>query len=194
MPAKFAQKDAAAVAAVAEDCLPSIQSVFSIRPSYDGLFQFDTMPRMRNRSAIVAATVLLLLIATSCTMWKNPPKGWKGATGGEQLERLFWDDIKAKNWADLSMHLEPMFVSIAVDARRDRDASLERWKQYQVQSVSVTEVQVQTAGTDFIVTAKVTLTGSAAGKPLPSQPVTTMTVWQQVSKGWVAVAHSDPLP
>lgn len=149
---------------------------------------------MLKRLARLVLIGSLLVITSSCSMWKNPPKGWKGATGGEQLERLLWDEIKAKNWAEVEHHLEPMFVSTSPDARRDRAGSLERWKQYEIQSVSVTDVQVQTAGADFIVTARVTLSGTAAGKPLPSEPVQTMTVWQQVSKGWVAVAHSDPLP
>ena len=149
---------------------------------------------MLKRLARLAAVGSLLVITTSCNMWKNPPKGWNGATGGEQLERLLWDEIKAKNWAEVEHHLEPLFVSTSPDARRDRAASLEHWKQYEIQTVSVADVQVQTAGADFIVTAKVTLAGSVAGKPFSSAPVQTMTVWQQVSKGWVAVAHSDPLP
>lgn len=149
---------------------------------------------MLKRAAAIATVATLLLLTTSCSMWKNPPKGWAGATGGEQLERLLWDDIKTKNWAELDKHLEPMFVSMSADARHDRAESLERWKKYDVQSVNVADVQVQTAGADFVVTARITLTGTVAGRPIPSQPVPTMTVWQQVSKGWVAVAHSDPLP
>jgi hypothetical protein len=55
-------------------------------------------------------------------------------------------------------------------------------------------VQVQTAGADFIVTATLTATGSVGGKAMPSQPIHTMSVWQQVSKGWIVVAHTDALP
>jgi hypothetical protein len=149
---------------------------------------------MLRRLADLVLIGTLLLITTSCNMWKNPPKGWKGATGGEQLERLLWDDIQMKNWVEVEHHLEPLFVSTSADARRDRAASLEHWKRYEIQSVSLADVQVQTAGADFIVTAKVTVTGTVDGKPLPAQPVQTMTVWQQLSKGWVAVAHADPLP
>jgi Domain of unknown function (DUF4440) len=152
------------------------------------------MPGMLKRFAGLVLIGSLLLITSSCSMWKNPPKGWNGATGGEQLERLLWDEIKAKNWPELEKRLEPMFVSTSPEARHDRATSLERWKSYDLQSVNIADVQVQSAGADFIVTAQVTLTGTAGGKPLPSQPVATLTVWQQVSKGFVAVAHSDPLP
>ena len=56
------------------------------------------MPGMLKRTALV---LLLATTMSSCNLWKNPPKGWAGATGGEQLERLLWDEIKAKNWAEL---------------------------------------------------------------------------------------------
>jgi hypothetical protein len=141
-----------------------------------------------------AFALLLTFILTSCSAWKNPPKGWNGATGGEQLERLFWDDIKSKDWNELEKHLEPMFVSTSPNARRDRAASIENWKQYDLKSVNLADVQVQTAGPDFIVTATLTATGTVGGKPISTEPMRTMTVWQQVSKGWVAIAHTDALP
>jgi hypothetical protein len=84
-----------------------------------------------------------------------------------------------------------MFTFVSSSGTRDRAAALEQWKTWDVQSVSLGDVQVRTAGGDFIVTASVTLTGTVGGQPAPSQPIHTMTVWQQVSKGFVAVAHSE---
>jgi hypothetical protein len=149
------------------------------------------MPGMLKRAALA---VLLVVILSSCSMWKNQPKGWAGATAGEHLEHLLWEEIKAKKWAELDRHLAPMFVSNSPDATRDRAAAVEHWKQYDLQSVTIADVQVQTAGADFIVTATLTATGSVGGKPIPAQAVHTMTVWQQVSKGWMVVAHTDAMP
>jgi hypothetical protein len=149
------------------------------------------MPGMLKRTALV---LLLAITTSSCNLWKNPPKGWTGATGGEQLERLLWDEIKAKNWTELDKHLAPLFVANSPDATRDRAAAIEHWKRYDLQSVTVSDVQVQTAGADFIVTATLTATGTAGGTLIPAQPIHTMSVWQQVSKGWVVIAHSDALP
>jgi hypothetical protein len=139
------------------------------------------------------AALLLTVILSSCSLWKNAPKGWSGATGGEQLEKLFWGEIKDKDWAELQKHLAPLFVATSPDGRRNRDASIERWKQFDLQSVSLSDVQVETAGPDFVVTAKATFTGTMAGKPLPAEPIQTMTVWQQVKDGWVVIAHTDSL-
>ncbi|HWR13239.1 MAG TPA: nuclear transport factor 2 family protein [Terriglobales bacterium] len=142
----------------------------------------------------LSAAVVLMAVLSSCTMWKNPPKGWAGATGGEQLERLLWEEIRTKNWAELGKHLEPNFVYTSANERRDKTASIERWKQFELQSVNLAEVQVQTAGADFIVTATLTVTGTVDGKPISPEPVRSMTVWQQVGANWVAVAHADFLP
>jgi hypothetical protein len=149
------------------------------------------MPGMFKRTALAA---LLIVSLSSCSMWKNPKKGWEGATGGEQLERLFWNEIQAKNWAELDKHLAPFFVASSPNGNRDRAAAIERWKQYDLQSVNVADVQVQTGGPDFIVTSTVTLTGTVNGHPMPAEPVHSMTVWQQVKNGFVVIAHSDSLP
>ncbi len=149
------------------------------------------MPVMLKRTGFV---LWLVLITTSCSLWKNAPKGWNGATGGEQLERLFWDEIKAKNWAELEKHLAPMFVANSPDATRDRAGAIEHWKQFDLQSVSLGDVQVQAAGADFVVTSTLTVTGTVGGKPFAAQPIHAMSVWQQVSKGWIIIAHTDALP
>jgi hypothetical protein len=152
------------------------------------------MPGMLKRllGVVLAAVFVCLLFA--CTMYSKPKQGFAGATGGEQLEKELWEDIRSKDWKDLDPRLAPMFVSTSLDGSHDRAATLERWKKWDVQSVSLSDVQVQSAGADFVVTATVTVTGTFNGQPAPSQPVHTMTVWQQVKKGFVVVAHSDPLP
>lgn len=149
---------------------------------------------MPKRLYAIAVAAALLLLLSSCTFYGKPKQGFAGATGGEQLERQFWTDIQKKDWKDLDPRLAPMFTSTSTSGSRDRTASLERWKQWNLQSASVSDVQVQSAGTDYVVTANVTLAGTLGDQPAPSQPVHTMTVWQQVSKGFVVVAHSDTLP
>jgi hypothetical protein len=146
---------------------------------------------MLKRAASIMAVSAILLSFSSCTVYSKPKSGFAGATGGEQLEKQFWSDIKSKDWKDLGPRLEPMFTFVSSSGTRDRAAALEQWKTWDVQSVSLADVQVQTAGGDFIVTASVTLTGTIGGQPAPSQVIHTMTVWQQVSKGFVAVAHSE---
>ena len=70
-------------------------------------------PMLRRRVAVrIAVAAVLMLAATGCTMWKNPPKGWAGATAGEQLERQWWKDVKAKDWKELDKHLASTFTAV----------------------------------------------------------------------------------
>jgi hypothetical protein len=149
------------------------------------------MPGMFKRALAIVAVSAILFLLPSCTLYSKPKSGFAGATGGEQLEREFWNNIKAKDWKDLGPRLAPTFTSVSSAGTRDRAATLEGWKTWDLQSVSLGDVQVQSAGGDFVVTASVTLTGTLGGQPAPSQPIHTMTVWQQVSKGFVVVAHSE---
>jgi hypothetical protein len=149
------------------------------------------MPVMFKRASAVAVLAVMVLVLSSCTVYSKPKSGFAGATGGEQLERQLWADIKAKDWKDLEPRLAPMFTSNSAAGARDRAATLEQWKSWDLQSATVSEVQVSSAGGDFVVTATVTLAGTRGGQAIPTQPIHTMTVWQQVSKGFVAVAHSE---
>lgn len=150
-----------------------------------------TMRRMLARRLIVAICVFLLLGTTACAMWaekKNP--SWQGATSGEHLEQLFWRDVKAKNWRSLESRMGPMLVTTISPGVMDRAASLEHLKSLDVQEFQIGELDTRPAGTDLIVTYVITLKGTAGGKALATTPIRMMSVWQQLSKGWVLVAQS----
>src|SRR6266581_528689 len=47
---------------------------------------------------LVYATILL----QGCTVWReHTVNKWADATGGEGLERSFWNEVKNKNWNEL---------------------------------------------------------------------------------------------
>jgi hypothetical protein len=46
-------------------------------------------------------------------------------------------------------------------------------------------------GADLVVTYTARVSGTSKGQPLPAEPIRMMTVWQQVTKNWVAIAHSE---
>ena len=141
---------------------------------------------------MVVFCVVLLLVNTGCTLWgekKNP--SWNHATSGEHLERLFWQDVKAKNWKSLEARMAPMLVSTLGGNVRDRAMTLEYAKSLDVKEFQIGEVESRPAGVDLIVTYVINLKGAASGKALPSEPMRVMSVWQPLSKGWVLVAQSS---
>jgi len=138
--------------------------------------------------------VLLVAAATSlagCTMWKEKAAtDWSSATGAEHYERLMFKEIKARNWAEVERHLAPTFVAVLPGGSRDRAASLESLKPLALTDYSLGDFDVRPAGADMVVTYTAILQGTYNGQPLPSERLRMMTVWQQVNKGWAAIAHS----
>jgi uncharacterized protein DUF4440 len=142
-----------------------------------------------------ARTIALLLAALLLAGCGSPkPNTWSGATGAEQFERLFWQSVQKKEWNDVEHHLAASFVMSTPAGRLDREAALANLQQLDVQEFSLGDVDVRPAGSDMIVTYTVTLRGTAGGRPLPSEPVHMMSVWQQVKHGWIMIAHAVSSP
>jgi hypothetical protein len=131
--------------------------------------------------------VLLALLSTlGCNMWSKPASGWTGATGGEQIERLFWKDVQAKNWAEVDRHIGATFAGAGAAGTADRAAFLRDLQKAPLIDFSLSECSSQTNGADLMVTC--TLRATWAGE---SVNASTLSVWQQLKKGWVMVAHAE---
>jgi len=145
---------------------------------------------MRRGPLVFSITIALLL--SGCTMWSEKRvSAWSSATGGEHFARLFWEDVKNKRVQELESHLAPAFVATLPGGVRDRAAFLEYLKTLQLTDYSIADVSSQPAGGDIVVTYTITLHGSQSGQPLSGNPITVMTVWQQVKKGHIAISHSE---
>jgi hypothetical protein len=145
---------------------------------------------MRNR--IVRAILLVLLVLPACTVWKEKPASrWSQATGGEQLERLFWQDLRAQKWLELESRMSSTWVFLTPSGPLDRAATLQHMKQVQLSEYSLGDFSIAPGGNDMIVTYTATVHGTLNGQPLPATPVRMMTVWQKSAKGWIAIAHAD---
>src|SRR5262249_2331992 len=146
-----------------------------------------------------------------CTMWKEKPTAWSSATGAEQFERLFWQDVKDKNWTDVEAHLASSYVYQSSGALRDHDAALEHWKKLEIADYVLGNVEVHLGGLPpkgpdgcnckmeepqsytIVVTYTMDLKGTYEGQPLELSHVRMMSVWQQQKKGWETIAHADSL-
>ena len=142
------------------------------------------------RVASILLLVCLTLPLASCWEEKQPVT-WKQATGPEAYEKLFWDEVKAKNWPEVERHLGATFVAIDAEGTHDRDATMALFKQLELQDYSLGELKATPNGADMMVTYTMVMRGTYKGQPLPPTPFRMMTVWQQVKGGWIAVAHAD---
>jgi hypothetical protein len=144
------------------------------------------------RRFLALLIVSTLLTLSGCTKWaeKSHPS-WREATSGEHLVNLFWNEVKAKNWAGLEAHVGAEFMGISPDKTMDRAGLMEHLKGIDLESFQVGEVETRPAGKDLLVSYIITARGSHAGQSLPETPIRMMSVWQELGHGWVLVAHSD---
>jgi hypothetical protein len=140
------------------------------------------MHAMLKRTALVLVVAVLL---TSCTMWNKPASGWTGATGGDKLEQLFWDDVKNNDFRKIEAHVGSTFVGSGPSGPIGRDAFLQQLRSGKVHSVSLSECSSHVNGEDVMITCKLQRDGASASQ------VSTLSVWQQYKKGWLMVAHSE---
>lgn len=182
--------------------LGSVLCEVIVRPKtlFYGFFGIAVKPaRAYNAHAMQATlrltTVLVLLGAVSaCSMWKQPAKGWSGATSGEQLEKLWWEDYKARNFTEMNKHVSETVVATTASGSFDKKSWFAHLQEVQLDDYALGDVEVQSNGADMMVSYVISLKGSFRGQPLPARE-RMLTVWQQVGKGYLIVAHSAvPMP
>jgi hypothetical protein len=124
-------------------------------------------------------------------MWgQHSARNWSEATGGEHLERLFWQNVKCGNWNDLERHLSATFVSVTPEGTLDRAATIERLKHLQLKDFLLSDLEVHPNGNDMVVTYTISLQGTFAGRGLSSR-MCDVTVWQHAAHGWMAIMHAE---
>jgi ketosteroid isomerase-like protein len=139
--------------------------------------------------SFVSFVVGLCFLAAGCAGSPKHPS-WNTATGANEHERLMWQAVRDKDWANFERHLSPTFIGVNADGQMfDRAGWIEHWKSAQVLEFSLGEVKVQPEGPDMKVTYIFHLQGSGAA-PAPAAGLRVVSVWQQVSSRWVLTATS----
>jgi hypothetical protein len=140
---------------------------------------------------------LLLAVSPGCTLYGNrPARAFADATGGEALERVFWNQVKTANWVEIERVLSSNYLGVAsagaagTAGSMDRAAALNQYRTWQVKDYAIGDLKTELNGSTMVVTYSITLSGTAGSQPLPSAPQQMMTVWQQQKSGWIVIAHS----
>jgi hypothetical protein len=138
-------------------------------------------------------SLLLVLGCTllGCTLYpERQPKAFTDATGGEGVERSFWQAIEKKQWKAIDAHLAPNFVYVTPAGRVDRAAALSEIQQLRLDEYSLGDLTTEMNGQTFVVSYSVTLRGTAGGQPLPNKPQRRVSVWQKQKASWVLISHT----
>ena len=135
----------------------------------------------------------MVLPAVGCWEEKQPAT-WKSATGAEALEKLLWDEAKAKNWAEIERHVGATFVAVGPQGFVDRAGFMEHMKSFEIEDFSLGNVDSKPNGSDVMVTYDITVKGKLGGRELPPVPFHMLSIWQQVKGGWILVGHATVPP
>ena len=141
---------------------------------------------MLKRAAVI---ILVTALLSSCSMWKNQGKGWSGATGGEKIEQYFWDDVKSKDFRKVQQFLSSTLVASGPSGALDKDGFFKQLQAANISSITLTDCASHSNGGDVMISCSLQRDGAGGGR------FNTLSVWQQYSKGWLMVAHSEtPIP
>jgi ketosteroid isomerase-like protein len=138
-----------------------------------------------------ALVLLLLTGAVACTVYpERQAKLFSDATGGESVERAFWQAVEKKDWKNLDPRLASNLVYVTPTGRVERGAAIERIHALDIKEYSLGDLTTEMNGQTFVVSYTVTLRGNDSGQALPETPQRRVSVWQKQGAGWVLISQT----
>jgi Domain of unknown function (DUF4440) len=139
----------------------------------------------------IVAAALLALLLTSCTAFKTPQHAtWKNTTSVEEMERLYWQAIKDKDWINVEAHTASSYMHVAPGAVSNKQQIIDFYKSMNLLEYSLGEFEV----TDHAGTTTVTYVANATfqinGQRTAGARYRVLSVWQQQKNGWAIIANS----
>ena len=105
---------------------------------------------------------------------------WSNVTGAEQYERLMWQAVQDKDWANFERHLSPTFVGVNGDGQSlDRPGWMDYWKSFDLKEFSLGDLSVFPDGPDMKVNYTLQASGAAGKTALPAGGLRVVSVWQE---------------
>ena len=133
--------------------------------------------------------VALAFSTIACTEGKPPEsQSWSAATGAEAYERLWWKAVQDRDFKAAERRLAPIYTLTTAAGIKEKDQAIQYFQGLDLSSIGIGDLQVKPEGPDMIVSYTATLQTKAASG---SQRFYMTTVWQQVKRGWVAIAHTE---
>jgi Domain of unknown function (DUF4440) len=142
---------------------------------------------MRKHALVFVAA--LCLISIGCSVWGKRAPGFSGATGGEQLQRAFLDEIKNKHWTEVEQRLSTNFILVTPAGVYDHAAAMEGIRTFDLKGYTLSDVSVRPQGADAVVSYLISVDGTMKGSALPSEPQRVVSTWQEVSGRWVLISQ-----
>jgi Domain of unknown function (DUF4440) len=147
-----------------------------------------TRAKKRSPYFLCAFVSFAVCLVAGCAGAPKHPT-WSNATGGEQHERLMWQEIHDKNWTMVERHLSPTFVGVNARGETfDRAGWIAYWKSAPPAEISLGEQNVQPEGPDMKLTYIMQIQGGAG--PASGGSFRVISIWQDIKARWVLTATS----
>jgi hypothetical protein len=141
------------------------------------------------RKQALAFALVLCMVSTGCSVWGKRAPGFSGATGGEQLQRAFLDEIKNKNWTEVERRLSANFVLVTPAGVYDRTAAMERIRNLDLRGYTLSDVSVRPQGADAVLTYLISVDATMNSQAVPPEPQRVASTWQDVSGHWILISQ-----
>lgn len=115
------------------------------------------------------------------------------ASQGEAFERQMWQDIKERNWSDLSNRIAPYFQAVQFDGARNKDQYMNRVKALDIGDFTLHNFKVTEGSGVIVVTYNISVSETIEGNRLTSSAMR-MSVWQKKRDNWQWIAHAILVP
>jgi hypothetical protein len=100
-----------------------------------------------------------------------------------------WQAVKEQDWKELDRHLAPIFVGVDGSGQVfDHAGWIQYWKAHPAKNILLSQISVQPAGEDMIVTYVLDLTDGV--EPGQSSSLRTVSVWKDVKGRWILTTIS----
>ena len=113
---------------------------------------------------------------------------------GETLVRLFWADVKAKNWDAVASTFADGFQSIRVNGATGRDKELALCKKISIGNYKLTDFKVTRQGPILTVSYRASVEEVFGGKKHTVKNVVRQSVWLNVGGKWKMIARAVMRP
>jgi hypothetical protein len=122
---------------------------------------------------------VVCLLGTGCAGTPKRPT-WSNVTGAEQFERLMWQAVQDKDWANFERHLSPTFVGVNGDGQSfDRPGWVDYWKSSDLKEFALGDLSVFPDGPDMKVNYTLRASGVAGKTTVPAGGLRVVSVWQE---------------
>jgi hypothetical protein len=140
----------------------------------------------------LAAILLVASLVTSCTKWPPPKQAtWKNTTSLEEMEKLYWQAIKQKDWNNVEAHTASTYTHLSGNGALNKQQALEVLKSADLVDFSLGEFRIVDNGGTSVVTYSATFIVDYQGRRIGPTTIRRMAVWQQHKNGWAKIADSD---